>query len=71
MMGFRLRSGVSAAEYRRRFGRELAARLGAESGLFAEWEKRGRAVRREESGDTFYALTADGLMLLNRFLTEL
>ena len=71
MMGFRLRSGVSASEYKRRFGKELPERLGAENGLFSEWENRGRAVRREKDGDTFFALTADGLMLLNRFLTEL
>ena len=71
MMGFRLRSGVSAAEYKKRFGKELADRIGAEKGLFADWEKQGLAVRHEKEGDTFYALTAAGLMLLNRFLTKL
>ncbi|MBO4706287.1 MAG: radical SAM family heme chaperone HemW [Spirochaetaceae bacterium] len=71
MMGFRLRSGVSAAEYKKRFGKELSDRIGAEKGLFADWEKQGLAVRHEKEGDTFYALTAAGLMLLNRFLTEL
>ena len=71
MMGFRLRSGISSAEYRKRFGRELSERIGAEKGLFADWEKNGLALRREKDGDTFFALTGDGLMLLNRFLTEL
>ena len=71
MMGFRLRSGVSASEYRKRFDKELAERIGAENGLFAEWEKQGRAVRFLKDGDTFFALNAEGLMLLNRFLTEL
>ena len=71
MMGFRLRSGVSAAEYKKRFGKELSQRIGAEKGLFAEWEKQGRAVRFLKDGDTFFALNAEGLMLLNRFLTEL
>ncbi len=71
MMGFRLRAGVSASEYKKRFGKELSDRIGAESGLFAEWEHHGHAVCREKNGDTFYALTAAGLMLLNRFLTEL
>ena len=71
MMGFRLRSGVSASEYKKRFGKELAERIGAENGLFAEWEKQGRAVRFKKDGDTFFALNAPGLMLLNRFLTEL
>ena len=71
MMGFRLRSGVSATEYEKRFGKELSKRIGAENGLFVEWEKQGRAVRFEKDGDTFFALNAEGLMLLNRFLTEL
>ena len=71
MMGFRLRSGVSASEYKKRFGKELAERIGAENGLFAEWEKQGRAVRFKKDGDTFFALNGPGLMLLNRFLTEL
>ena len=71
MMGFRLRSGVSASEYRKRFDKELAERIGAENGLFAEWEKLGRAERFKKDGDTVFALNADGLMLLNRFLTEL
>ena len=71
MMGFRLRSGVSASEYRKRFSKELSERIGSENGLFAEWEKQGRAVRFQKDGDTFFALNAPGLMLLNRFLTEL
>ncbi len=71
MMGFRLRSGVSSAEYQKRFGKELSERIGSENGLFAEWEKQGRAVRFQKDGDTFFALNATGLMLLNCFLTEL
>lgn len=71
MMGFRLRAGVSSDGYRKRFGGDLSQRIGADSGLFSDWEKRGLAIRYEREGDTFFALNGDGLMLLNRFLTSL
>ncbi len=73
MMGFRLLEGVSAREYEARFNRSLAERIGAHSdGLFAGWQQRGLSrTYRTEDGDTRYALTADGILLLNQFLEAL
>ncbi len=71
MMGFRLRAGVSSSEYKRRFGGDLSERIGGEKGLFADWEKKDLAFRYERAGETFFSLTGEGLMLLNRFLVNL
>lgn len=78
MMGFRLLEGVSSREYGRRFGKSLAERLGAEpsekadDALFADWQKRGLArTYSTADGDTRYALTAEGILLLNQFLEAL
>lgn len=69
MMGFRLLEGVSAREYEARFKRSLAERLGS---LFTGWQHRGLACTNStEDGDTRYALTADGILLLNQFLEAL
>ena len=67
MMGFRMLEGVSAGEYKARFGGSLAERLGAEDGLFSAWKKQGLA---RTDGNRF-ALTRRGILLLNRFLEEL
>ena len=72
MMGFRLLEGVCADEYAVRFGKSLAERLGAGcGGLFDSWNERGLAVRIYRNGQEFFALTADGILLLNQFLQEL
>lgn len=69
MMGFRLLEGVSASEYERRFGKNLEKRLGA---LFSDWQHRGLARTYSSSdGDLRYAMTADGILLLNQFLEAL
>lgn len=69
MMGFRMLEGVSACEYEKRFGKSLADRL---DGLFADWQHRGLARTYSTlEGDTRYALTADGILLLNQFLEAL
>ncbi|MCQ2981154.1 MAG: radical SAM family heme chaperone HemW [Treponemataceae bacterium] len=69
MMGFRLLDGVSEKEYHRRFGGSLAERLGE---LWNQWESCGRAHRIPQAdGDITYALTEQGILLLNRFLLDL
>lgn len=69
MMGFRLLEGVSAREYEKRFSRSLAERIGA---LFADWQRRSLArTYSTKEADTRYALTADGILLLNQFLEAL
>jgi oxygen-independent coproporphyrinogen-3 oxidase len=72
MMGFRTRHGVSSKRFFERFGVPLEKRIGAESGAFAAWEKQGLAAQHNEAAaETRYALTAEGLLFLNRFLEEL
>ena len=71
MMGLRLREGVSSAEFKRRFpdcGKSLEEIIGYEDGLFRKWMDEGLAA---EFFPQQYALTEDGIMLLNRFLEEL
>ena len=67
MMGLRMRSGICRETYEKRFG---AFPEKAEA-LFAAWEERGLALRREKNGAHFYALTKDGLLFLNEFLEAL
>ncbi len=78
MMGFRLRQGISESEYFKRFGQSLEERLCGKKqtsakGVFARWQEKGLAYTYSapDGKDTFYALTGEGLLLLNRFLTEL
>lgn len=71
MMGLRLREGVSSAEFKRRFpecGKSLEEIIGYKDGLFGKWMNDGLAA---ELFPQRYALTEDGIMLLNRFLEEL
>ncbi len=63
MMGLRLRSGIDAEEFSRRFGRPLPELL---PGLWREWEE--RAYLREDRA--VYALTDQARLLLNRRLLE-
>lgn len=84
MMNLRTRRGASAAEYKARYGKDLAARLGYKEALQSHdagvepkgftGQKAGAAAwleRTERDGDVFYAMTRDGLLFLNRFLEEL
>lgn len=69
MMGFRLLEGVSVREYERRFGKSLAGRLGT---LFTDWQRRNLArTYRTDDADTRYALTPEGILILNQFLEAL
>jgi oxygen-independent coproporphyrinogen-3 oxidase len=63
MMGFRLRSGIEAEEFSRRFGRPLPELL---PGVWRQWGERG--YLRKES--TNYAFTDQARLLLNRRLVE-
>lgn len=61
MTNLRTKRGASAAEYKARFGKDLAARLGVSNWL----------NKIERDGETFYAMTREGLLFLNKFLEEL
>lgn len=73
MMGLRTLRGVGAREYERRFGGNLASRLGADKadGVFSQWQKKGLARATRISGETFFSLTRDGILFLNKFLREI
>lgn len=63
MMGFRLRDGISRADFRARFGTDILDVIGPAA---ARWADRGLLVASEDA----VALTADGLALLNLFLAD-
>lgn len=71
MMGFRLREGISAAEFSRRFQSGLSSYQSSDGRLFGDvfagWKE--RALAGERDGRLF--LARDGILLLNRFLEEL
>ncbi|MBO7123380.1 MAG: radical SAM family heme chaperone HemW [Treponema sp.] len=86
MMNLRTRRGASAAEYKARYSKDLAARLGFardKNCLQAQdagrkpkgfTDQKGAAAwleRTERDGDAFYAMTREGLLFLNKFLEEL
>ncbi len=73
MMGLRTLLGVGAREYERRFGGKLASRLGADKsdGVFSLWQKNGLARTTSISGETFFSLTRDGIIFLNKFLRDI
>jgi oxygen-independent coproporphyrinogen-3 oxidase len=67
MMGFRTRKGVCAQTFFKRFGERLEEKIGAEAGVFAAWRQKGLA----QKNGTRYALSKEGLLFLNKFLTEI
>lgn len=73
MMGLRTLRGVGAREYERRFGGNLVLRLGADKadGVFANWQKKGLARVTHVSDETFFSLTRDGILFLNKFMRDL
>ncbi len=71
MMNLRTLRGVSEKEYTARFGRDLTARLGTGEGFFYKWKQKGLYAVRRDKDDTYYALTKEGLLFLNKFLEEL
>lgn len=81
MMGFRLREGVKASQYKKRFGGDLASRLGYSKtaknlenpGHFDKWMQKNLADVEilSNSEDLRFFLTSSGIMFLNQFLEEL
>jgi len=63
MMGLRLRSGISAEAFSRRFGRPLQEMM---PGLWQRWTDHG-SLRQEPAA---YAFTDEGRLFLNRRLLE-
>lgn len=64
MMGFRLSEGISASEFKKRFGLELKDFI---EPVFSRWQKRGLA---ETDGESF-RLNKNGILFLNEFLAEI
>lgn len=82
MMGFRLREGVKASQYKKRFGGDLASRLGysggddkklgaSQTGVFDKWMKKNLGDVEKLSDDYRFYLTGEGLLFLNQFLEEI
>ena len=87
MTNLRTRRGASAAEYKARYGKDLAARLDCardknclqakDAGVEPKsvtGKNAGAAAwltKSERSGDAFYSMTREGLLFFNRFLEEL
>ena len=73
MLGFRRLSGVSSADFEKRFGKSLSERIGADKndGTFSRWKKMRLAREKKSRSDTIYSLNRRGILLLNRFLEEL
>ncbi|AEE16830.1 coproporphyrinogen-III oxidase family protein [Treponema brennaborense] len=65
MLGLRLREGIAAGEYEERFGKKL------DTAVFEKWRQKGLAVKYSDCGEIRYALSADGILFLNAFLSEL
>ncbi|MGP1522205.1 MAG: coproporphyrinogen-III oxidase family protein [Treponema sp.] len=64
MMGFRLSEGISASEFKKRFGLELKDFI---EPVFSRWQKR----RLAETDSEKRRLTKEGLLFLNEFLAEI
>ena len=82
MMGFRLREGVRPSEYKKRFGGDLASRLGYSGGddkklgvfqtvVFDKWMKKNLGDVEKLPDDYRFYLTGEGLLFLNQFLEEI
>lgn len=81
MMGFRLREGVKASQYKKRFGGDLASRLGYsggddklehnKTGIFDKWMKKNLGDVEKLPDDYRFYLTGEGLLFLNQFLEEI
>lgn len=68
MLGLRLSCGVSEYEYKARFGCSIDESILLH---FAQWEENALAKKYSLEGQTYHALTKEGLLLLNRFLQEI
>jgi oxygen-independent coproporphyrinogen-3 oxidase len=71
MLGFRTRTGILGPAFSTRFGLPLEDAIGAAGGVFARWQSRGLAVRRETPEGPRYALTREGLLFHSRFMGQI
>ena len=79
MLALRMKEGVDCGEYRRRFGRELAAAAtggqeadGRRAASFKDFCRRGWMQERRQSGAVAgYTMTGEGLLFLNLILERL
>lgn len=75
MMGFRMRKGVCAEEFQRRFGKSILDFENSSgrkfASVFAEWKKNRLASSKKDSSGVRYFLNRRGILLLNMFLEEL
>ncbi|MBR6913180.1 MAG: radical SAM family heme chaperone HemW [Treponema sp.] len=75
MMGFRMRKGVYAEDFEKRFGKSIldfensSCRKFAD--IFSEWKKNRLASTKKDSSGERYFLNRRGILLLNMFLEEL
>ena len=78
MLALRMKEGVDCGEYRRRFGRELAAATGGQeadgrmAAAFKDFCRRGWMQERRQGGAVAgYTMTGEGLLFLNLILERL
>ncbi len=68
MMGLRKLSGISSSDYKNKFLEDFP--LSAEE-LFLKWEKEELCNITKTEKDTVYSLNKNGILYLNKFLSEL
>lgn len=78
MLALRMKEGMDCGEYRRRFGRELAAATGGQeadgrrAAAFKDFCRRGWMQERRQGGAVAgYTMTGEGLLFLNLILERL
>ena len=68
MMGLRKLRGILDRDFERIFGKTLPESF---CQTFDQYEKKGLCVRSSGAGGTYYAMSREGMLFLNRFLEEL
>ena len=68
MMGLRKLRGILDSDFEKSFGRPLPESF---CQTFDHYEKKGLCVRSSGAGGTYYAMSREGMLFLNRFLEEL
>lgn len=68
MLGLRTARGVSEEAYMERFGEPIKKEILA---LFADWGRKGLARKYAAAGQTYRAMTQEGLLQLDSFLREI
>ena len=68
MMGLRKLRGILDSDFEKSFGKTLPESF---CQTFDHYEKKGLCVRSSGAGGTYYAMSREGMLFLNRFLEEL